>query len=448
MNEQVHDRVTAAVAPRPSSTPARIGILQRKRCACGGTPGPSGECAECRTKRLQRRATDRATPTIVPPIVHEALRSPGQPLDSTARASMESHFGHDFGKVRVHADEKAAESARAVSASAYTVGRNVVFGERQYEPGAAAGRRLLAHELTHVVQQGPDAQAPQAIGAPSSPAEREADQAARVTQGGRGEVSAGVGSGTLQRQEADEDEFRLRLPEPGRGLGFGQPRIGFDLPELQLDPEIAAQIRAIQLARGLISVESIMAAADRLAAGGPSPGAPGVPGLPPGLVPPSPTPPPGGGPATSGAPGQPPVPARPPLVPSGKGPEKARAATAGDLVKAVVKIPAVKAKVDGLREQAIGELWKKRSGGERAAILTTGITLGAGVVAGIATHPEAGPSRFLLGQVQGKDIPIPGLPMTFNFNLTGPDQRLLIGLDVGALLPPEFGFKQPKKEKR
>lgn len=89
-----------------------------------------------------------------PPIVHETLRSPGQPLDTATRAFMESRLGHDFGPVRIHQDGAAAESARAVSARAYTVGRDVVFGAGEYRPQTTAGKRLLAHELTHVVQQG------------------------------------------------------------------------------------------------------------------------------------------------------------------------------------------------------------------------------------------------------------------------------------------------------
>src|SRR5215211_6440422 len=112
--------------PKPTVTPVRNGLLQRK-CACGGTPGPSGECAECRKKRLQCRATNQAEPSAVPPIVHEVLRTPGQPLDRGTRAFMEPRFGHDFSRVRVHADGKAAEAARAVNALAFTVGRDMVF---------------------------------------------------------------------------------------------------------------------------------------------------------------------------------------------------------------------------------------------------------------------------------------------------------------------------------
>jgi hypothetical protein len=88
-----------------------------------------------------------------PPIVNEVLASPGQPLDPATRAFMEPRFGHDFGRVRVHADAKAAESSRAVNALAYTVGEHVVFAAERYASGTTPGRSLLAHELAHVLQQ-------------------------------------------------------------------------------------------------------------------------------------------------------------------------------------------------------------------------------------------------------------------------------------------------------
>jgi hypothetical protein len=97
---------------------------------------------------------------------------------------MEPRFGHDFSRVRVHADAKAAESARAVNARAYTVGRSVVFGGEQVAPGTPAGRMLLAHELAHVVQQGDQRSSPVAIGEPGDALERQADRiAAAVLRG-------------------------------------------------------------------------------------------------------------------------------------------------------------------------------------------------------------------------------------------------------------------------
>jgi Domain of unknown function (DUF4157) len=93
------------------------------------------------------------SPLAAPPIVRKVLGEQGQPLNAETRALMESRFGHDFSRVRVHADTKAAESARAVNALAYTVDRDVVFGQGQYAPGTSEGRKLMAHELAHVVQQ-------------------------------------------------------------------------------------------------------------------------------------------------------------------------------------------------------------------------------------------------------------------------------------------------------
>jgi hypothetical protein len=109
------------------------------------------------------------------PTVREALSLPGQPLDRPTRTIMESRFGHDFSGVRIHTDEKAAASARALNASAYAVGREIVFGEGRYAPESSEGRRLLAHELTHVVQQrGTEAGGPLHLDAADSSYERAA----------------------------------------------------------------------------------------------------------------------------------------------------------------------------------------------------------------------------------------------------------------------------------
>jgi len=134
---------------------AQSGLLQRK-CACGTHTSGSAECEECGKKPggiMQRKSRDSGEVSETPPIVHEVLRSPGQPLDTFSRAFMEPRFHHDFSRVRVHSDARAAESALAVNALAYTVGQHVVFGAGQYTPYSASGQRLMAHELTHVVQQ-------------------------------------------------------------------------------------------------------------------------------------------------------------------------------------------------------------------------------------------------------------------------------------------------------
>lgn len=206
MNDRSRTTVVSTQShPKPTVTSVQNGSLLRK-CACGGTPGPDGACAECRRRRLQRQADQSAMSLTVPPVVREVLRSPGQPLDSATRASMEQSLGHDFSQVRVHADEKAAESARAVNALAYTVGRDVVFGTGQFAPDTMAGRRLLAHELTHVVQQagssGPINMMPaDVMTAGNNPLEREAEEvAADIGASQSASVSSGRPAPGLQRQ--------------------------------------------------------------------------------------------------------------------------------------------------------------------------------------------------------------------------------------------------------
>ncbi len=131
---------------------------------------------------LLRRSANGAQPATLPPIVHEVLLSPGQPLDVGTCAFIESRFGRDFSQVRVHTDARAAESAQAVNALAYTVGQNVVFGRGQYAPGTMEGRRLLMHELTHVLQQGYKSALSDSLRIIEStgPAERQADAIAET----------------------------------------------------------------------------------------------------------------------------------------------------------------------------------------------------------------------------------------------------------------------------
>lgn len=223
----------------PTFIPMHNTLLQRK-CACGGNPGPSSECAECRQKRMasqqpliqpkltmgqpndkyeqeadsvadavmrmpdpkiqrqangeekedddekvvqtkpishkitplvQRQTVDEekdeddetvqtmASPNHMPEVTPaveaniNAMKGGGQPLDPATRAYMEPRFGHDFSQVRIHTDAKAAESTQWVNALAYTIGKDVVFGAGQYTPRTMRGKKLLAHELTHVVQQ-------------------------------------------------------------------------------------------------------------------------------------------------------------------------------------------------------------------------------------------------------------------------------------------------------
>jgi hypothetical protein len=213
-----------AVLPRLLA-PTRSNFLQRT-CDCGQHTIAGGECTSCRKQNqtnLQRSSISRgpANPqdTSVPSIVHDVLNSSGRPLDPATRAFFGQRFSdelsdmpvrpiaglarselgigapndgfeqqadlvarrvmrstapaalngvarrarYDFTQVRVHDDARAAESARSVNALAYTVGRDIVFGEGQYKPGTVNGKRLLAHELTHVVQQQTNATPPAVV---------------------------------------------------------------------------------------------------------------------------------------------------------------------------------------------------------------------------------------------------------------------------------------------
>ena len=122
--------------------------------AAAAPPQLSCKCAECEEEeKLQRKSAAPQTAGEAPASVHDVLRSPGQALDAATRAFFEPRFGQDFSGVRVHDGTRAAESAHDVNAHGYTVGHSVVFGAGQFAPGTHEGQRLLAHELTHVVQQ-------------------------------------------------------------------------------------------------------------------------------------------------------------------------------------------------------------------------------------------------------------------------------------------------------
>lgn len=128
----------------------------QRACSCGGG------CPKCQGKQsgqntretVQRKPVAADAITEVPELVDEVLHTAGETLTPGARTFFEPRFGHDFGALRVHTGAKAAESAAAINALAYTVGSHIVFGHGQYHPHSARGQRLLAHEMTHVIQQG------------------------------------------------------------------------------------------------------------------------------------------------------------------------------------------------------------------------------------------------------------------------------------------------------
>jgi hypothetical protein len=253
-----------AVRERTVDVPVRTGSASKGLLhRCAGVPCPSGGCrhdeepahlpqplrfrddvvqtvAEPPTTsrhghelghiRIHRDATvlesAAAGPTpstnAVPPIVREVLRSPGLPLDLATRAFFEPRLGRDFSDVLVHTDARAAESARAVNALAYTVGRNVVFGAGRYAPHLGEGRKLMAHELTHVTQEGGHGGSrPTAISSPDSPAERDAARAAETMAarrsflaGSPAEVSAMLHRQPAPASTAAPDAGQAQSPAP------------------------------------------------------------------------------------------------------------------------------------------------------------------------------------------------------------------------------------------
>lgn len=233
---------TTADATGPFFGGAPHGLLQRQ-CACGSHVPGGGECEACKKNRLalQRKAAARNEGFEVPPIVPEVLRSPGQPLDPATRAFFEPQFGHDFSQVRVHTDTKAAESARAVDALAYTAGRDVVFGAGRYQPGSQQGRHLLAHELAHAVQQETlsGGLSKLTVGASHEPEEVEANRAAEAVAGG--EMAPPIMSDRwMLRRQAGEAPAAPAAPAANTWVGCAPENVG------DLNRELAEAVRWVQ----------------------------------------------------------------------------------------------------------------------------------------------------------------------------------------------------------
>ena len=188
---------------------------------------------------LQHTAGNRAVTRAIqggargglPPVVQAVLGSHrGQPLEPGTRASMESRFGEDFSQVRVHTDAQATESATALRAKAYTVGRDIVFGEKKYSPETSQGKQLLAHELAHVIQQSRGGGPPSPSG--SSVNEQSAKSAAHSVSLGKSTLSvngsAGIG---ISREENPEIEkaceswvgLDIKTDEPETSFSKGKP---------------------------------------------------------------------------------------------------------------------------------------------------------------------------------------------------------------------------------
>ncbi len=192
-------------------------------------PQPAKPTAVAGVSALQRTAGNRAVEGLLksgtgdhsagaggaPPVVSEVLGSgSGQPLDPDTRKFMESRFDQDFSQVRLHSDAMAAESTRALDAAAWTVGDHIVLGQDRHHPDTVRGRRLLAHELTHVLQQANGS----ASGAAPKTAETEATQAAeQAVRGAPISVQSAVPVAT-QRQTVAEEKAQVQAEAQKEGV--------------------------------------------------------------------------------------------------------------------------------------------------------------------------------------------------------------------------------------
>ncbi|MCX9012827.1 MAG: DUF4157 domain-containing protein [Candidatus Methanoperedens sp.] len=213
--EQEADRVAEQVMrmPEPKVSKDTEVSIQRKCPKCiKGKPDKKEE-----EKILQTKEASDSTLEVTPELESNisAIRGGGHPLPDGVRAFYEPRLGHDFGGVRVHTDTQAAESARAVNALAYTVGRDIVFSAGQYAPGTKAGRHLLMHELTHVVQQrGGRSAHLSGISASGDAGEREAEDIADKASAGAIVPSPCVRPGTTVQRKVLNSVLTDFQPDP------------------------------------------------------------------------------------------------------------------------------------------------------------------------------------------------------------------------------------------
>jgi Domain of unknown function (DUF4157) len=155
-------------APKPDATsePKRLTVSrstdrheQHADQVADKALGGGGYGVAAQVSRADSGRPSREPSSETPASVNEELRAPGRPLDNHVRHDMERRFGHDFSHIRVHDSGSAKRSANDVDARAYTVGRDVVFGAGEYAPDTPRGRRLIAHELAHIIDQSKSATA-------------------------------------------------------------------------------------------------------------------------------------------------------------------------------------------------------------------------------------------------------------------------------------------------
>ncbi len=369
---------------RPS--PFRRGQGEAVRAVLQGARGKA-------SSRLEREADDLSSllePRV--PISNGAGRLAGggrtEPLPEGRRRSYEARLGVDLEEVRIHSGYAAQNAAKALGAEAFTVGRDIFLANPGFSGSESEGRKLLAHEVVHVVQQ-------KCCG----------------VRTGMGPISV-VGRAPLSVQCSDHEGSSWEW-SPGGRPWWERPLVpGL---ELRLDPEIEAQLALMRMRtiQHLLDPDNVRDALLDL------------------------------DPAILGSGGTdwlnlPPVPEPSPLVTPGAGPATPRPGTPGDLIRAVVSVPAVNTALTNLRTSALQRVqsdWGRLSTGERILLVSQGVILGGGALAGALGHEES--RNWLLNQVQGRDLPVPLVPgLSFQFNLTGRDQRIFFTLDLARLGSP------------
>jgi Domain of unknown function (DUF4157) len=209
MREHRFDAEEAALRPKAGRVEEVVSDQAGKAAAEGRTDvlGPAGVLG------LQRVVGNSGVAGLVEEersSVHDVVASGGRTLEPGVREEMEGRLGADFSEVRVHDDSAAHESAKAVNAHAYTVGNNVVFQRDKYDPSSDAGKVMLAHELTHVVQQrsgpvdGTSAPGGIKVSDPSDRFEREAAANAEKAMAGPAPAPVAPAAGTAVQRDADE----------------------------------------------------------------------------------------------------------------------------------------------------------------------------------------------------------------------------------------------------
>lgn len=229
------------LGPSQARQPAGLRAPGGRNAAARALGSGGGQAAAVLT--LQRLAGNAAVTRLIAArqrdLVQAALRSPGRPLGEQVRADMEARLGADLSGVRVHTGPAADQAARAVSADAFTTGSRLVFRQGSYDPSAQAGRRVLAHELAHVLQQrrGPvtGSSGPLRISHPADRFEREAEATARRATGSQPAARPLTPASQVPIQQGTAPAGALSAGTPVQRHYTGMPHIYYNAADLYQD---------------------------------------------------------------------------------------------------------------------------------------------------------------------------------------------------------------------